>query len=59
MTIRPERAATHLNLAAAYMARGSSGDIDRAFASLNEALAIKPDYAGAYVNRARNIHGKT
>ena len=52
MTIRPERAATHLNLAVAYKERGSSVDVDRAIASLNEALSIQPDYAGAYVNRA-------
>ena len=52
MTIRPERAATHLNLAVAYKERGSSVDVDRAIASLNEALSIQPDYASAYVNRA-------
>ena len=52
MTIRPERAATHLNLAVAYMERDATGDIDRALTSLNEALSIQPDYAGAYVNRA-------
>ena len=41
-----------MNLAVAYKERGSGGDIDRALASLDEALAIQPDYASAYVNRA-------
>ncbi len=52
LTIKPDRAATHLNIAVAYKERGASGDLDRALASLNEALSIDSDYASAYVNRA-------
>ena len=52
LTIKPERAATHLNLAVALKERGANGDLDGAIASLNEALSINPDYASAYVNRA-------
>ncbi len=52
LTIKPERAATHLNIAVAFKERGASGDLDRALESLSEALSIDPDYASAYVNRA-------
>ena len=51
-TIDPERTATNLNLAVAYLERDVSGDADRALGSLNEALDIDPEYASAYVNRA-------
>ena len=50
-TIRPDRAATNLNLAAAYLERGADGDVDRALAGLTETLSAHPDYASAYVNR--------
>ena len=50
MTIRPDRPATYLNLAVAYMER--AGDLDRAVANLTEALELQPGYAAAYVNRA-------
>ena len=50
-TIRPDRAATNLNLAAAYLERGADGDVGRALAGLTETLSAHPDYASAYVNR--------
>ena len=52
ITIRPERAATHLNLGVAYMERGADGDADRALRVLNEALSAQPEYTSALVNRA-------
>ena len=52
VTIKPERAATHLNLAVAYVERGFQGDLDYAIESLNEAISLQSDYASAYVNRA-------
>ena len=52
VTIKPERAATHLNLAVAYVERGFQGDLGYAIESLNEAISLQSDYASAYVNRA-------
>ena len=52
MDIEPERAATMLNLAVAYLGRSALGDVDRAIIRLSEVLDIQPDYASAYVNRA-------
>ncbi len=52
LDIKPDRAATYLNLAVAYIERGGKDDLDRAIADLNEALDIRSDYAPAYVNRS-------
>ena len=51
-TIRPDRAATHLNLAVAYIERGDEDDLDRAIESLNKAISLESEYVSAYVNRA-------
>ena len=52
VTIKPTRAATHLNLAVAHIERGAQGDLDRAIEVLDEAVSLQSDYASAYVNRA-------
>src|SRR5918911_1639993 len=58
-TVAPKRAATlpaSLNTASDYLARGDYyfelGDYDRAIADYARAIQLKPDFAGAYNNRA-------
>ena len=50
--IRPDHAATSLNLAVAYLERRFPVDADLAVSALTDAISVEPDYAAAYVNRA-------
>ncbi len=52
VSIEPDRPATHLNLAVAFMQRGGIGDTDNALGALNDALSLDDGYAAAYASRA-------
>lgn len=52
VSIEPDRPATHLNLAVAFMQRGGIGDKDNALDALNDALSLDDGYAAAYASRA-------
>ena len=52
VSIRPDRAETHLNLGVAYMTRAERDDPTRALIAFSNAIQHEPDYAAAYVNRA-------
>ena len=52
ISIEPDRAATSLNLAVAYLESGAEGDVDLAISTLTRTITAEPGYAAAYVNRA-------
>ena len=51
MSLNPDYASAYVNRAGVYIARAGTGDLDLAFADLDQALEIEPEMASAFLNR--------